>query len=787
MNLFPTDTSEKLEFDKVKALLLEKCISENGKLLIENQGFSTDVNLLNLRLKQVSEMKSALENGIHFPAQNYFSLEEELKALSIAENVLETNQFQKIASVVITIQDIFKFFSKHPDEYHELRRIISKTALYEEIIQKIDSVIDENGQVKSDASKELISIRRKLNGKHNELQRVFSKIAASLKKKGLLAEAEESIRNNRRVLSVQAENKRAISGIIHDESDSGKTSYIEPQETVLLNNEVFELERAEKREIYKILKTLTAIIATYKDDLKQYTQITAVFDSIRAKSLLAIDMEAYAPILENKPYIELKDAKHPLLYLQNKKKGVDTIPLSVKLSEEKHLLLISGPNAGGKSVALKTIGLIQMMIQFGMLIPCNENSKIGLFEQIFTDLGDNQSIEDELSTYSSRLNKMKYFLDNIQAKTLFLIDEFGTGTDPRFGAAMAEAILVELIKSKAFGVVTTHYSNLKKMGEKNPAIINAAMIFNESNFSPTYQLKTGMPGNSYTFAIAEKSGLSTQLIEKAKNLVDYSDLQFDELIQKVESERKKLEKENTAIKKENAKLKELSNKFSKLSISLEAEKEKLRQQFMEFEKVKNEKIESETRAILNKINYAKSKKQAALDVQKLAQQKRQFIQAKTKDKKQIKTINEDVNVGDQILHISTQQEGEVLELRGNKALVNLNGLKTKVSLVDLEKVASSKKTTPAPQRKVRKHNFEVESQFDIRGLTQDEARLQVENYIDQSLYNNIPEIKIIQGKGTGVLRKLVLRIIKEYQSNISNWRFEDEKSGGDGATIIEFK
>lgn len=787
MNLFPTDTSEKLEFDKVKALLLEKCISENGKLLIKNQGFSTDVNLLNLRLKQVSEMKSALENGIHFPAQNFFSLEEELKALSIAENVLETNQFQKIASVVITIQDIFKFFSKHPDEYHELRRIISKTALYEEIIQKIDSIIDGNGQVKSDASKELISIRRKLNGKHNELQRVFSKIAASLKKKGLLAEAEESIRNNRRVLSVQAENKRAISGIIHDESDSGKTSYIEPQETVLLNNEVFELERAEKREIYKILKTLTATIATYKDDLKKYTQITSIFDSIRAKALLAIDMEAYAPILENKPYIELKDAKHPLLYLQNKKKGIVTIPLSVKLNEEKHLLLISGPNAGGKSVALKTIGLIQMMIQFGMLIPCNENSKIGLFEQIFTDLGDNQSIEDELSTYSSRLNKMKYFLDNIEAKTLFLIDEFGTGTDPRFGAAMAEAILVELIKSKAFGVVTTHYSNLKKMGEKNPAIINAAMIFNESNFSPTYQLKTGMPGNSYTFAIAEKSGLSTQLIEKAKNLVDYSDLQFDELIQKVESERKKLEKENTAIKKENAKLKELSNKFSKLSISLEAEKEKLRQQFMEFEKVKNEKIESETRAILNKINYAKSKKQAALDVQKLAQQKRQFIQAKTKDKKQIKTINEDINVGDQILHISTQQEGEVLELRGNKALVNLNGLKTKVSLVDLEKVASSKKTTPAPQRKVRKHNFEVESQFDIRGLTQDEARLQVENYIDQSLYNNIPEIKIIQGKGTGVLRKLVLRIIKEYQSNISNWRFEDEKSGGDGATIIEFK
>lgn len=787
MNLFPTDTKEKLEFDKVKTLLLEKCISENGKILIENQCFYSDINLLTIKLKQVSEMKSALENGVHFPAQNYFSLEEELKALSISENVLETEQFQKIAAVVITIQYIFTFFNKHPDEYHELRKIISKTALYKEIIQKIDSIIDENGQIKNNASKELISIRRHLNGKHSELQKVFGKIAQSLKKKGVLAEAVESIRNNRRVLSVQAENKRTINGIIHDESDSGKTSYIEPQETVLLNNEVFELERAEKREIYKILKTLTSTIATYKEDLKKYTQITSIFDSIRSKALLAIDMEAYAPILENKPYIELKDAKHPLLYLQNRKKGEDTIPLTVKLSNENHLLLISGPNAGGKSVALKTIGLIQLMVQFGMLIPCNENSKIGLFEQIFTDLGDNQSIEDELSTYSSRLNKMKFFIENIQAKTLFLIDEFGTGTDPRFGAAMAEAILIELIKSKAFGVVTTHYSNLKKLGEKNPAIINAAMIFNEANFAPTYQLKTGLPGNSYTFAIAEKSGLSISLIQKAKTLVDYSDLKFDELIQKVESERKKLEKENLDIKKENAKLKELSNKFSKLSNSLEAEKEKLRQQFMEFEKMKNEKIETETRAILNKINYAKSKKQAALEVQKLAQQKRQFIQEKAKNKKQVKTLNEDIKKEHQVLHIPSQQVGEVLEIRGHKALINLNGLKTKVSLTDLEKVANSKKVNLLPQRKVRNHNFDVESQFDIRGLTQDKARLQIENYIDQSLYNNIPEIKIIQGKGSGTLRKLVLRIIKEYQSNISNWHFEDEKFGGDGATIIEFK
>jgi DNA mismatch repair protein MutS2 len=786
MNIFPQDTVEKLEFAKIKEILLQKCISENGRELLINSTFSTHLHELEIQLKQVAELKSALDNAVHFPAQNYFSLDEEIKLLSIENNVLEGKQFRKIAAVVLTLSEIFEFFNKHPDEYSSLKLVISDCKLHKSIIDEIDKIIDESGNVHSNASPELIRIRRELNSKSNELNKVFSRLVQQFKQKGVLSETTESVRNNRRVLSVQAESKRQINGIIHDESDSGKTSYIEPQETVLLNNDLFELERAEKREIYKILKELTARISVYKSDLKYYTHITAKFDTIRAKALLAIEMDACNPLLSEKPIIKLKDAYHPLLKLLNKKNKKPTIPVSVSLSPEQHLLLISGPNAGGKSVSLKTIGLIQMMVQFGLLVPCDENSVIGLFQQIFTDLGDNQSIEDELSTYSSRLTRMKFFIENCNAKTLYLIDEFGTGTDPRFGAAMAEAIMKSLIKTKAFGVITTHYSNLKKLAEHTPQVLNGAMLFNENNFTPTYILKTGKPGSSYTFAIAEKSGLSSEIIEEAKSLVDYSDLKFDELIEKIESERKQLEQENRKIKKENEQLKNLSRKFETLNQHLEQQKLSLSKQHIEFEKKKNELVQTEVNAVLNKINKAKSLEKAALQEKEFARMKENFLVKKSKESDKKTIYSDKMEAGNSVQHKTTQNLGEIIEIRGNKAVVNFNGLKTTVSLSDLTLIETQPEKHNFPKKHIRK-TPDVENVFDIRGLMQHDGKVQVEQYIDQALYNNIDEIKLIHGKGSGALRNMVLRIIKEYKANIAEWRYEEEKSGGDGATIIRFK
>lgn len=788
MNIYPLDTNEKLEFDKIKEILLANCLSDLGQQEIENQTFSSDIFSLENQLRKVFEFKSALDNGIHFPAQNYFNLETELKYLGIENYTLEGKQFRKILSFLETVESIFKFFKKYPEEYKTLAEILKPIYYESSIIAEIDKIIDEEGGIRSDASPILVSIRRKLNQKNIELNKIFNKIIGGLKKDGVLADTEESIRNNRRVLAVNASAKRSVSGIILDESESGKTTYIEPQETVFLNNEIFELESEERREIHKILKELTAKIAVNKDVLRDYTFVLAKFDSIRAKALLAVSLEANMPILVKENLTELKEAYHPILFLHNKALKKETHPIDVKISKDKHIVLISGPNAGGKSISLKTIGLLQMMLQFGLLIPCDENSKFRVFKHIFTDLGDNQSIEDELSTYSSRLNRMKYFMANADRNTLYLIDEFGTGTDPRFGAAMSEAILMNLLDSKAFGVITTHYSNIKKIGEANPNIENAAMLFDEENFTPLYQLKLGKPGSSYTFAIAEKIGLQADLIEKAKSLVDYSDLKFDELLEQVEKERRQFEKRNAEIKKENAKLKTLMSKFDKVTDDLELQKNVLLQKQIALEQEKSVQAEKQAKQFLNKINKARSKESAAVEIQNTAKSRTKTLQKKHSEisKKTEQASTENLEIGDVVILKNNDREGKILELRKGKAIVNFNGLSVSTPIKDLLRINEQKPKQKVESRRIVSFK-EVEKTFDVRGQMQESARKQIEGYFDQALLNNIETIKIIHGKGTGALRNLVKSLVREYKTNILEWKYEEDKKGGDGATIITFK
>lgn len=785
---YPEDTLEKLEFDKIINHLQQKCLSDLGRNAINQQTFGNDIFALQKQLRQVFELKSALDNGVHFPAQNYLSLHEEIKWLSIENYILEGKQFRRIVNVLETIEAIFKFFKKHPLEYKTLEDLVDDTYYESTIAQAIHQVIDEEGGVRSDASPELVSIRRKMASKSTELHRVFNKLIGGLKKQGILAESEESIRNNRRVLAVQATSKRDISGIILDESDSGKTTYIEPKETIHLNNEIFELESQERREIQKILKVLSAKVAQHKDLLEDYMQVLSIFDSVRAKALLAQDLDANMPILVKEQRLEIKEAMHPILLLHNKNLKKKTIPLDINISKQKHIVLISGPNAGGKSIALKTVGLLQLMVQFGLLVPCNENSKFRLFKQIFTDLGDNQSIENELSTYSSRLSRMKFFMEKANQHTLYLIDEFGTGTDPRFGAAMSEAILQKMIRTKAFGIVTTHYSNLKKIGESSPHIENGAMLFDEENFQPKYQLKLGKPGSSYTFAIAEKIGLSSKLISEAKSLVDYSDLKFNELLEKVEKERKHFERQNDNIKKENARLKKLMSKFDKINDDLELQKNVLLQKQIALEQEKNKQVEKQAQQFLNKINKAKSKEKKAQELQNLAQAKGKVLAKRHTElsEKTEQASTENLKVGDSVLLKNNDREGIILELRKNKAIVNFNGLSTSVNIKDLLRIKAQKQEAK-PQRRISVKIQDVEKTFDVRGLAPHDAQVQIEGYFDQALLNNIESIKIIHGKGTGALRNVVKFLVRDYKYNIAEWKYEDDKKGGDGATIIHFK
>jgi len=788
MKIYPKDIYEKLEFDKIKTLLLEKCLSELGKNEILENHFQTDIFVLQKQLRQVYEMKIAFDNGIHFPSQNYLPLDNELKYLGIENYTLEGKQFRKILNFLETIAQIFLFFEKHPEEYKTLAKILEPITLDKSIAFEINKIIDEDGGIRSNASTELVTIRRKMQGKNVELNRVFNKLISNLKRQGILAESEESVRNNRRVLSVQASNKRSIDGIILDESESGKTTYIEPQQTVLLNNELFELESEERREIHKILRELTSKIAVNKYLIQDYSKVLAKFDAIRAKAILAVQMEANMPILVKENLTELKEAFHPILFLHNKNIQKNSVPLDIVISKNKHIVLISGPNAGGKSIALKTIGLLQMMLQFGLLVPCSENSKFRLFKYIFADLGDNQSIEDELSTYSSRLNRMKFFMEHANHKTLYLIDEFGTGTDPRFGAAMSEAILQRLIKTKAVGVITTHYSNLKKIGEASPYIENGAMLFDEENFKPKYQLKLGKPGSSYTFAIAEKIGLKHELIVEAKSLVDYSDLKFDELLEQVEKERKQFEKQNQQIKNENSRLKKLMSKFDKLNIDLELQRNILLEKQVELEQEKNFQAEKQAKDFLNKLNKAKSKEKLAISQQKISHERNHILKEKKLflNKKTEQASKENIEIGDCVKLRSSEKEGTVLEIRKNKALINFNGLRMSVKIDELLKIAKDKNPIRHTSKRIVRLK-EVEQTFDIRGLMQLDARAQVEQYFDQALLNNLETIKIIHGKGSGALRNMLKSLIREYKTNISEWKYEEDKRGGDGATIITFK
>ncbi|MEZ4928849.1 MAG: Smr/MutS family protein [Chitinophagales bacterium] len=785
---FPKDTFETLEFDKIIQILEDNCLSNLGIKILHQNNFSTDIDELNFKLKQVFEMKSIIQNGQKFPQQNYFDLSDELKALSITNNIIEGKQFRRILACANTIDEIDQFFVKHKEEFPYLKSIIDTVKTDKSIITEIDKIIDEDGDIRSNASKELQTIRQNIISKSKAIQRVFGSILSKLKEKNQLAETEESIRNGRRVLSIQAENKRSVNGIIHDESDSGKISYIEPQETVLLNNELFELERDEKREIYKILKQLSNSIAQKIPTLNIYQKTLGKYDFIRAKALFAIKINAEMPLLNNNGILNLKEAYHPLLFIKNSNVKKEVVPFSVLLNAEKHILLISGPNAGGKSVTLKSIALIQLMVQFGLLTPCNEHSKICLFSSFFVDVGDKQSIENELSTYSSRLQQMKYFLEKANAKTIYFIDEFGTGTDPKLGAAMAEAIMLNLAHTKAFGVITTHYSNLKKVAEQDERFLNAAMIFNENTLSPTFQLQTGKPGSSFTFAIAKKTGLSNTLINEAKELVDYSDLKFEDLLQKVEQERKKLEKENHKIRIENKRLKELVVKFEKLNNEVQHKQENLRIQLHELEKTKNKAVEQKINEVLNEINNAKSKKIAAQKIKELTEAKAEILTKKDKIIPAFKKVStQNFFVGDIVLMNESDNEGEILEIRGKNAVVAFNGLKTTIPLKKLSKIITEE--TPKEQNNNKNYSLrnEVENEFDIRGLMQYEASVQIESYIDQALLNNLKTIKIIHGKGSGALRTQLQNIIKEYRSNIAEWRFEDEKKGGNGATIITFK
>jgi DNA mismatch repair protein MutS2 len=691
MKLYPESASVQLEFDKIRSLLHEKCRFEYSKSKADDLRIHTRKEFIDRELRQSHEFRQLLQNGIYFPNDYILNLSREIRLLQIEGAVLAGEQLVALRKLALTMESIFRWFDPERREaYPGLLEVISGTYYEKAILKMIDDVIDETGTVKDNASDELSSIRMGLYRKRNELRKAFEKIIGKLNKQGYLADIEESFMSGRRVVAVFAEQKRMVKGILHGESDSRRTAFIEPEETIDLNNQLHELENAERKEVYRILKQLTKHLSAYAALLSVYHTVAGEYDFIRAKAAFAIDIRGEYPLVSDKALVHLVKAYHPLLYLYNLRTGKPTIPVDLTLDEKNRVLVISGPNAGGKTVTMKTVGLLQMMVQSGLLVPVNPSSQFGIFKQLMIHIGDTQSIEFELSTYSSHLLSMKHFMENANGRTLFFIDELGSGSDPNLGGAFAEVIMEELARKHAIGIVTTHYLNLKVMANKTPGILNGAMAFDEKNLLPLYKLTIGKPGSSYTFSIAERIGLDRKLIQKARALVDEEHFRLDKLlnrteqdlqvVQQKERELQRLLKENERVKKEmqtvmdqerhrqQVEVLKQQNKVTEDRIAyLKDMERKLRQIVIEWKKTEDKnKVVREMASLLFKKNEQKvvSKKQKQLD-------------------SKYEEVNGDIKVGDKVKMKKNLQVGEVLELRGKKAVVKIGMLPMQIDLGSL--------------------------------------------------------------------------------------------------------
>jgi DNA mismatch repair protein MutS2 len=694
MKFFPESALSQLEFDKVKALLEEHCKTEYAKGKSLDLRIHTRKEFIELELQQSHEYKLLIEHSMYFPNDYVLNLAKELRLLGIPGGVLTGEQFMQVRKLAESMQNIFRWFDNDRRlAYPALVKVIGDTYYEKVIMELIDDVLLENGEVKDNASEDLARIRTTLYRRRTELRRLFDKIVQKLSKAGYTADIDEAFLNGRRVVAIVAEQKRQVKGILHGESDTRRTSYIEPEETIELNNDIFSLENEERREVYRILQQLTARLAMYAPLLKTWHQVLGEFDFIQAKAKLALDMNGNYPMLNDKAHVHLVQAYHPLLYLYNQKSKKPTIPVDVTLDEKRRILVISGPNAGGKTVTMKTVGLTQLMIQSGLLVPVNPNSVFGIFKQIMIHIGDTQSIEFELSTYSSHLLHMKHFIENANGKTLFFIDELGSGSDPNLGGAFAEVIMEELGHKHAMGIVTTHYLNLKVMANKTPGIINGAMAFDEHSLMPLYKLTVGKPGSSYTFSIAERIGLDKRLIERARSLVEEDHFRLDKLLNRAEQDQREIEKKE----KELAKLIKENEKLHK-EMQQTINQERHRQQ-VEVLKHQNKITEDriaylkEMERKLKQLIFDWRKAEAQEDKRELIKQmqillfKQHQKQATEKVKKKLNSkydeVGGEVQVGDKVLMKKNHQVGEVKELRGKKAVVQLGLMPITVSVDDL--------------------------------------------------------------------------------------------------------
>jgi DNA mismatch repair protein MutS2 len=791
MILQPKDLYEKLEFDKVLALLVKECSGEMGQEYCQNLQPETDIKSIETKLRQVKELKLCLEKNDKFPFNAYYALDEDVKYLQIEGYVLSIDSLQRINRTLLIFKELYRFFTPIRKEvYPNLYEIIRPVPYLDELSKEITRVIDEEGNIKSDASPELVRIRKMKQSKARELDSVYRRIIGEYRQRGWLAESTETMRNGRRVLSVPVEHKRKIRGIIHDESTTGRTAFIEPEEAIEVNNDIFDLEQDEKQEIYRILRGVSEKLHPYALQLLDYQHVIVDYDIVLAKARVALKMKAVMPQIINAPHFGIKKGRHPLLYLKNKAVGRETIPFNLELYKENRILLVSGPNAGGKSILMKSVGLLQLMLQSSLLVPVHELSEMGIFDHFFAHIGDSQSLEDDLSTYSSHLGNMKAFLENANSRSLILIDEFGSGTDPKMGGAIAEAILKGLNEKKVYGVVTTHYGNLKMFSYRTDGIINGCMNFDKDNLKPTYQFTIGRPGSSYAFEIAQNVGLDRHVLTYAKKRIGENEQAVDELLVDLQREKQEYDEKLKEIIEKQDLLDKLIKQYDEQVKDIEFRRKRMKLDAKEFELTKTAQGNLEIQRLIKELKTEKNVEKTREIQQKARVEHTRLADEVTKLTEDVyyqpSALEKTIVVGDFVKMRAGSATGKVEEVNKNDAVLLMGAMRVKVKLKDLVAVA-----TPLDVRAVKSINTDgvmksasFDPKIDLRGMSMLDADKILQDFIDNAMMSSANSIHIVHGKGNGVLRKLVKSKLKEYK-NVKRQYHPEHFEGGDGVTIVE--
>ncbi len=830
--VYPAEFEHKIDFTVIREHLLQHCAFAIGRERVADLHFLTDYQAIATLIAQAGEMCTILhDSSLDYPSAEMHDLREHLSRIRIEGLFLDEPELFRLRKSLDTTLQYIHFFAEldavrfpHISQLHANREGMNDSRLYRLLVQKLDTLLDKYGNLRDNASPELARIRKELKASQGSVSRALASILRQAQADGMVdKDVTPTLREGRLVIPVPPMYKRKIGGIVHDESATGKTVFIEPQQVVEANNRIRELEGDERRERIRILTAFANELREHIPAIQASQELLGDIDFLHAKARLADELQAIAPHIVNKPLVDWKEARHPVLYINFKKHQKTVVPLTIQLTKEKRILVISGPNAGGKSVCLKTVALLQYMLQCGLLVPLREDSTMGIFQHLLIDIGDEQSIEDDLSTYSSHLRNMKHFLKvlapNVQSPVsniqhlnprsgLVLIDEFGGGTEPAIGGAIAQAVLLRLNEQKAFGVITTHYGNLKHVAEDTPGLVNGAMLYDRGQLRPLFQLSIGQPGSSFAIEIARSIGLPESIITEATNIVGTDQIDYDKHLQDIARDKRYWENKRQNIRQKEKHLEEKIAHYEEEMAGIKAKRKELLNEAKEEAALLLQQSNATIEKTIREIKEAKADKEKT----KAARQKLEEFRGKVeisgktskahKDKKKSIVQHPVSNVqhptewaiGTRVRKKGTSIVGEILSLTDKQAVVAFGNLQSTVALKELEFVSArqakqiakptivSRSSNASDSLHTRKMNFARE--LDLRGMRADDALIELMNYVDDAVMVGAEEVRILHGTGTGALRQAVRGYLQNLRT-IHAFHDAHPAEGGAGITVIE--